>query len=390
MQRLTILGSTGSVGQSTLEVLKLHPNLFTVDALTANTNVDVMLEQCKQYSPKTVVMVEPKSAELLSSQLKLHGISGIEVVSGAQALLSVSKSESCDTVMSAIVGAAGLLPTLEAVRAAKRVLIANKEPLVMTGDLFMREARKSGALILPIDSEHNAIFQCLPDDQNKRGVRKIHLTASGGPFLGRSWSDLTKISPEQACAHPNWSMGRKISVDSATMMNKGLELIEATALFGLPASSVDIVVHPQSIIHSMVEYCDGSFLAQLGSPDMRIPIAHSLSWPERIDSGAKTLDITEIARLDFQKPDMQNLPCLRLARNAAEQGGSAPAILNAANEIAVAAFLDNQIRFTDIPKVIEFALNNTENVVFDDIDSVLKIDHEARVSAQSALDSLAH
>ena len=390
MQRLTILGSTGSVGQSTLEVLKLHPNLFAVDTLTANTNVDVMLEQCKQYSPKTVVMVEAQSAELLSAQLKLHGISGIDVVSGAQALLSVSKSESCDTVMSAIVGAAGLLPTLEAVRAAKRVLIANKEPLVMTGDLFMREARKSGALILPIDSEHNAIFQCLPDDQNKRGVRKIHLTASGGPFLGRSWSDLAKISPEQACAHPNWSMGRKISVDSATMMNKGLELIEATALFGLPASSVDIVVHPQSIIHSMVEYHDGSFLAQLGSPDMRIPIAHSLSWPERIDSGAKTLDITEIARLDFQKPDMQNLPCLRLARNAAEQGGSAPAILNAANEIAVAAFLDNQIRFTDIPKVIEFALNNTENVVFDDIDSVLKIDHEARVSAKSALDSLAH
>ena len=229
----------------------------------------------------------------------------------------------------------------------------------------------------------------MPDDQNKQGVRKIHLTASGGPFLGRAWSDLMDITPEQACAHPNWSMGRKISVDSATMMNKGLELIEATALFGLPASSVGIVMHPQSIIHSMVEYLDGSFLAQLGSPDMRIPIAHSLTWPQRITSGANTLDITEIARLDFQKPDMPNLPCLRLAREAAEQGGSAPAVLNAANEIAVAAFLNKQIRFTDIPKVIEFTLESIENTVFDDIDTVLKIDNEARVLAMSRLESLA-
>ena len=389
MQRLTILGSTGSVGKSTLNVLSLHPHLFSVDALTANTNVDDMLEQCKRYLPSTVVMVDEQAAENLSKKLSLNGLAHIDVLSGAEALRQVATSDSCDAVMSAIVGAAGLLPTLDAVKASKRVLIANKEPLVMTGDLFMQEARKSGAIILPIDSEHNAIFQCLPDDQNKRGVRKIHLTASGGPFRGRQWSDLVGITPEQACAHPNWSMGRKISVDSATMMNKGLELIEAAALFGLPAGAVDIVVHPQSIIHSMVEYTDGSFLAQLGSPDMRIPIAHSLSWPERIESGAKTLDITEIARLDFEPPDMVNLPCLRLAREAAEQGDSAPAILNAANEIAVDAFLNKKIRFTDIAKIIEFTLGNIDNVAFSNIDSVLKIDNEARQLATSRLDSLA-
>lgn len=389
MQRLTILGSTGSVGQSTLDVLALHPDLFVVEALTANNNVDGMLVQCKKYLPKTVVMVDAASAESLSSQLKAHGLAHIEVLSGAESLCAVASSDSCDAVMSAIVGAAGLLPTLDAVKAAKRVLIANKEPLVMTGRLFMQEAHRSGAIILPIDSEHNAIFQCLPDDQNKRGVRKIHLTASGGPFRGRQWSDLTDITPEQACAHPNWSMGQKISVDSATMMNKGLELIEAAALFGVPAHLVDIVVHPQSIIHSMVEYTDGSFLAQLGSPDMRIPIAHSLSWPERIESGAKTLDITEIARLDFEQPDMLNLPCLRLAREAAEQGGSAPAILNAANEVAVDAFLSKRIGFTDIATVIEFTLENIDNVAFSDIDTVLKIDNEARHLATSRLDSLA-
>ncbi len=387
MQTLSILGSTGSVGQSTLEVLSLHPDLFSVAALTANTNVDKMVQQCQQYCPKTVVMADHAAAQALSLTLRELGLAHIDVLAGAQSVSEVAKSQACDTVMSAIVGAAGLLPTLEAVRASKRVLIANKEPLVMTGDLFMREAQHSGATILPIDSEHNAIFQCLPHDQSKSGVRKVHLTASGGPFRGRAWDELTNITPALACAHPNWSMGQKISVDSATMMNKGLELIEAAALFGLPAQRVDIVVHPQSIIHSMVEYLDGSFLAQLGSPDMRIPIAHALSWPQRISSGAKTLDITEIARLDFHKPDLANLPCLRLARSAAENGGAAPAVLNAANEVAVDAFLQGRLKFTDIPRPIEAALDELATCSFSDIEGVLNIDNEARAIAVTQLDS---
>jgi len=388
MQRLVILGSTGSVGQSTLDVVALHPERFAITALTANTNVDKMLAQCKQFQPQTVVMSEPSAADRLQQELASIGLGHIEVKSGVDALCQVASSDGCDAVMSAIVGAAGLMPTLKAVQAAKRVLIANKEPLVMTGDLFMREAGKSGAVILPIDSEHNAIFQCLPVDQHKRGVRNVHLTASGGPFLGRTWQDLSTVTPAQACAHPNWSMGHKISIDSATMMNKGLELIEAAALFGLPAQQVNIVMHPQSIIHSMVEYIDGSFLAQLGSPDMKIPIAHSLSWPDRIESGAKTLDITEIARLDFQKPDMENLPCLRLARRAADEGGSAPAVLNASNEIAVEAFLAGRIAFTDIPTVIEAAMNAVGHCDISDIENVLNIDHEAREVAIAQLDSL--
>lgn len=388
MQRLTILGSTGSVGQSTLDVLALHPELFTVVTLTANSNVEKMLSQCLKFRPQKVIMSDAPAADQLSLMLAEAGLRDIDVLSGIQAICDAAKSSDCDAVMSAIVGAAGLLPTLEAVKAAKRVLIANKEPLVMTGDLFMREAATSGAVILPIDSEHNAIFQCLPDDQSKGGVRRIHLTASGGPFRGRPWNELVNITPEQACAHPNWSMGQKISVDSATMMNKGLELIEAAALFGLPAEQVNIVVHPQSIIHSMVEYTDGSFLAQLGSPDMKIPIAHALSWPERIKSGAKTLDLTEIARLDFEKPDMKNLPCLRLARRAAEHGGSAPAVLNAANEIAVEAFLQGRIVFTQIPIIIEAVMNVLPHQVVNDIQSVLNIDNEARNVARAQLNSL--
>jgi 1-deoxy-D-xylulose-5-phosphate reductoisomerase len=347
-----------------------------------------MLVQCQKFQPSTVVMADASAASRLERALVDIACEHIRVLSGEKAICEVAQSEDCDAVMSSIVGAAGLLPTLKAVQAGKRVLIANKEPLVMTGDLFMREAVKSGAIILPIDSEHNAIFQCLPDDQDKGGVRKIHLTASGGPFRGQAWSDLVNITPEQACAHPNWSMGRKISVDSATMMNKGLELIEAAALFGVPATQVNIVVHPQSIIHSMVEYADGSFLAQLGSPDMKIPIAHALSWPSRIESGAKTLDITEIARLDFEKPDMDNLPCLRLARRAAELGGSAPAILNAANEIAVEAFLAGRLGFTHIPKVIERTMDLLRNTEVSDIDSVLNIDNEAREIATAQLDSV--
>lgn len=388
MQRLTILGSTGSVGQSTLDVLALHPDLFTVSALTAHNNVEKMLHQCQQFKPNAVVMVDPNAANQLADRLKALDLNAIDVLSGEKNLAAVAADQASDTVMSAIVGAAGLLPTLSAVQAGKRVLIANKEPLVMTGDFFMQEAQACGATILPIDSEHNAIFQCLPHDQSMRGVSKIHLTASGGPFRGQAWSTLSNITPEQACAHPNWSMGPKISVDSATMMNKGLELIEAAALFNVPEQQVDIVIHPQSIIHSMVEYDDGSFLAQLGSPDMRIPIAYALSWPQRIQSGAKSLDITEIAQLDFHKPDMPNLPCLQLARQAAQAGGSAPAILNAANEVAVEGFLQNKIAFTSIAEVIDQVLDNMENTGFDSIEAVLQIDNEARDAATAALDSL--
>lgn len=385
---ISILGSTGSVGSSTLDVLSRHPNQFELEALTANNNVDKMLQQCLQYKPKQVVMVCEIAAEQLTHKLLQNGVRDITVDSGESALSKVSADPASDVIMSAIVGAAGLLPTLEAVRAGKRVLIANKEPLVMTGDLFVREAEQYGAVLLPIDSEHNAIFQCLPGDQSKGGVRKIHLTASGGPFRGQRWRDLASITPAQACAHPNWSMGQKISVDSATMMNKGLELIEAAALFSMPASRVEVIVHPQSIIHSLVEYRDGSFLAQLGAPDMRIPIAHALSWPERIESGAATLDLTEIARLDFEQPDMANLPCLALAKQAAMEGGGAPAALNAANELAVAAFLDEQIRFTQIPQVIESVLESTDLSEFDSLAGVLKIDNEARQYAGSKINSL--
>ena len=388
MHTLSILGSTGSVGQSTLDVVARHSDRYNIVALSANTNVEKMLAQCEQFRPQLAVMADISSAEKLKTALQSSSATDTEVLAGPEAINQIASDASSESLMSAIVGAAGLLPTLEAVKAGKRVLIANKEPLVMTGDLFMREAQNVGATILPIDSEHNAIFQCLPDNQSKSDVCKIHLTASGGPFRGRPWQELAEITPEQACAHPNWSMGKKISVDSATMMNKGLELIEASALFGLSADRVDIVVHPQSIIHSMVEYCDGSFLAQLGSPDMRIPIAHALSWPERIESGAKTLDITEIAKLDFHKPDMTNLPCLALARQAAEQGGSAPAILNAANEIAVEAFLNKRIRFTQIPLIIEAALEQLDSSEITSIESVLQIDNDARDLAKAQLDSL--
>ena len=385
---LTILGSTGSVGKSTLDVVARHPDEFQVYALTANGNVEQMLDQCRDFKPQKVVMVDESAADKLRKLLDDSGLQHISVESGPQAIIDVAADQHSEVLMSAIVGAAGLMPTLAAVKAAKTVLVANKEPLVMTGDLFMREAKASGAVILPIDSEHNAIFQCLPDDQNKQGVKRIHLTASGGPFRGKAWSDLQNVTPDQACAHPNWSMGRKISVDSATMMNKGLELIEAVALFGLPVSQVEVVVHPQSIIHSMVEYLDGSFLAQLGSPDMRIPIAHALFWPNRLESGAATLDITEIARLDFHKPDMANLPCLALARQAADTGGAAPAVLNAANEVAVDAFLNGRIRFTDISEVIYKTLNNLSFSGFDSVESVLQIDNEARSLAASELESM--
>ena len=384
-QGVTILGSTGSVGQSTLAVLSLHTEQFSVVALSASKNAKKMAEQCLQFEPHQVAMENAEAADQLRSLLADQGQADIEVTAGRQAIISLAGADQSPIVMSAIVGAAGLLPTLAAVKAGKRVLIANKEPLVMTGNLFMLEARENNATLLPIDSEHNAIFQCLPEQQTTTGIRKIHLTGSGGPFRGRDWSDLSEVTPEQACAHPNWSMGPKISVDSATMMNKGLELIEATALFAVPEHQVEIVIHPQSIVHSMVEYVDGSFLAQLGSPDMKIPIAHALGWPKRVASGAAQLNLTEMAKLEFHAPDMQQLPCLRLARQAAKEGGSAPAILNAANEVAVDAFLQQRIKFTDIPRILEETLAAVPACDFINIEDVLQIDNKARECAKRAL-----
>lgn len=384
-QGITILGSTGSVGQSTLAVLSLHPEKFSVIALCAGSNVSKMAEQCLQFCPQQVAMVSVEAANQLRLLLVEQGQAEIEVTAGPQAIIDLAAAQESSVVMSAIVGAAGLLPTLAAVKAGKRVLIANKEPLVMTGDLFMHEARKSNATILPIDSEHNAIFQCLPEQPTKVGIRKIHLTGSGGPFRGRNWSELAEVTPEQACAHPNWSMGPKISVDSATMMNKGLELIEATSLFSVPEQQVDIVIHPQSIVHSMVEYVDGSFLAQLGSPDMKIPIAHALAWPERVASGAASLNLAQMGSLEFIEPDMPQLPCLRLARQAAKEGGSVPAILNAANEVAVEAFLHHRLRFIDIPKILEETLTSVPDGNVGTIEGVLHIDNKAREYATRAL-----
>lgn len=388
MKKLAILGSTGSVGKSTLDVVSRHPKQFAVVALTARRNVAEVLEQYHQFKPDTILMTEPEAAVQLQKKLADEPVN---VLSGEDALCELAAQADIDAVMSAIVGAAGLLPTLAAIQAGKQVLIANKEPLVMTGQLLISEAEKSGATILPIDSEHNAIFQCLPPTASGihlAGVNKIHLTASGGPFLGKAWASLVDVTPAQACAHPNWDMGQKISIDSATMMNKGLELIEAVALFGLPASKIEVLIHPQSIIHSMVEYQDGSFLAQLGSPDMKIPIAHALSWPERIDSGAQTLDLAAIGKLDFQVPDMVNMPCLKLARDAATIGASAPAALNAANEIAVQAFLDEKIPFTKIPEIVESVLSKHDVIEIDTIETVLNIDNEARNLAKANVDLL--
>ena len=391
MQSLTVLGSTGSIGVSTLDVIGRHPDKYKVYALTANTQVDDLFAQCQQFLPEVAVMRDESAASNLEQLVQSAGLN-IEVLSGEQGLLDVAAHTSVDTVMAAIVGGAGLGPTLSAVRAGKKVLLANKEALVMAGALFMDAVVESGAQLLPIDSEHNAIFQCLPERYSRNldggGVRKILLTGSGGPFRQRSVESFPEISPDQACAHPNWSMGRKISVDSATMMNKGLELIEACWLFNTSPDHIEIVVHPQSVIHSMVEYIDGSVLAQLGNPDMRTPIAHALAWPERMESGVGRLDIIAQARLDFEAPDDVKFPALRLSRQAAEQGGTAAAILNAANEIAVQAFLDEQIRFDQIAEINEQVLNSCEAVAADSIETVLQADCQARKAAQTLVDSI--
>ena len=381
IQGVTLLGSTGSIGVSTLDVLARHPDRFRVVALTANTQVERMVEQCRRFRPEFAVMQDPAAARELEKRLRGERLA-VAVLSGIEGLNTVATLPKVATVMAAIVGAAGLLPALAATRAGKRVLLANKEPLVMSGHLFIEAARSSGATLLPVDSEHNAIFQCMPSGfragESRTEVQRIFLTGSGGPFRGWSQEALAMATPEQACAHPNWVMGRKISVDSATLMNKGLELIEACWLFGVTPAHIEIVIHPQSVIHSLVEYRDGSVLAQLGHPDMRTPIAHALAWPERIESGVRSLNLFDVTQLNFERPDPERFPCLRLAYQAAEVGGTAPAILNAANEVAVQAFLDRRIGFTDIPGVIEETLARLPASADVQLEAILAVDAQAR------------
>lgn len=392
MKRITILGSTGSIGVNTLSVISRHADKYKVMALTANTNLDKLSEQCIKHKPEFAVMVDDDSALRLEQDLK-NRAPDVTVLSGVDGLLKVATLLDVDYVMAAIVGAAGLLPTLGAAKAGKRVLLANKEALVMSGQLFMDTARENNAQLLPIDSEHNAIFQCMPVDFStgieKLGVKKILLTASGGPFRTTPLEQLSSMTPEQACAHPNWVMGRKISVDSATMMNKGLEVIEACWLFHTQTKCIQVVIHPQSVIHSLVEYTDGSVLAQLGNPDMRTPIAYGLAWPNRIDAGVERLDLFDIAQLDFIKPDEQRFPCLRIAREAMEQGGTTSAILNAANEVAVNQFLHKRLRFTDIARVIETVLENVMYSEATSLDDILSDDQAARDEALTTINGLA-
>ena len=383
---VTILGSTGSIGVSTLDVLQRHADRFRVVALTANRNVESLLQQCLTHEPDFAVMADPVAAERLHDRLRAVD-RPVEVLAGAAGLERVAALPEVDQVMAAIVGAAGLLPTLAAARARKRVLLANKEALVMAGPLFMATVRERDAELLPIDSEHNAVFQCLPPEFSTAGlaavgVRRILLTGSGGPFRVTPLERLPDVTPEQACAHPNWSMGRKISVDSATMMNKGLEVIEAHWLFDAPPEQIEVVVHPRSVIHSMVEYEDGSVLAQLGNPDMRTPIAHALAWPRRMDSGVAFLDFARLGRLEFEAPDFARFPCLRLAFAALARGGTTPAILNAANEVAVQAFLERRIRFTDIAVVVEHVLERVSGHEADALAGILDDDARARAVAR--------
>jgi 1-deoxy-D-xylulose-5-phosphate reductoisomerase len=380
-QGIVILGSTGSIGVNALDVIARHGERFQVVALTAHGQVDAIFDQCVRFKPRFAVMVDAGAAQTLATRVRAAGVA-TQVLSGAPALETVAADADASTVVAAIVGAAGLRPTLAAVRAGKRVLLANKEPLVIGGHLVTDAARAAGAVLLPIDSEHNAIFQCLPPGfvpgEAPRGVSRIVLTCSGGPFRTTPAAQLAHVTPEQACAHPRWVMGRKISVDSATLMNKGLELIEACRLFGVAPARVEIVIHPQSVIHSMVEYTDGSVLAQLANPDMRIPIAHALAWPDRIESGARPIDLLETARLDFAAPDLDRFPCLRLARECALAGGTAPAILNAANEVAVNAFLERRIAFTDIPRLIAHTLDEVPAGPDQTLAQVLAHDEQSR------------
>lgn len=390
-QGVTVLGATGSIGTSTLDVIARHPERYRVHALTAHRDRQGLLNLCLRHRPAVAVLGSEADAAWLRHQLIAAGLE-TEVTAGEAALCEVAEAPEAAVVMAAIVGAAGLLPTLAAVRAGKRVLLANKEALVMSGALFMEAVAAHGATLLPIDSEHNAIFQCLPGEHRgglgRHGVTQLLLTASGGPFRGWSGEQLAAVTPEQACAHPNWSMGRKISVDSATLMNKGLELIEACWLFDTTPQQIQVVVHPQSVIHSMAAYSDGSVLAQLGNPDMRTPIAYGLAWPERIDAGVEALDLFQVARLDFEAPDETAFPCLRLARQAMEAGGTAPAMLNAANEVAVAAFLEGRLGFTGIPRLVAAVLDKLEVRSARTLEGILAEDARARRSAEALLVTL--
>jgi len=385
LRNVTVLGSTGSIGVSTLDVIRRHPDRFKVAALTAAKQIDRLANQCIEFNPAIAVVSDADGAKRLSELLDDKKLK-TQVMYGADALVTAVTDSACNTVMAAIVGAAGLVPALAAAKAGKRVLLANKEALVMSGDLFMNAMKLGGGELLPIDSEHNALFQCLPADfakspQSHSGVEELWLTASGGPFRNTPITELASITPAQACAHPNWVMGRKISVDSATMMNKGLEVIEAFWLFGLPLEKIKVLIHPQSVVHSMVRYRDGSVIAQMGQPDMRIPIAYGLSWPERIDAGVGQLDLTQFAALSFSEPDFERFPCLALAFAAATLGGTAPTVLNAANEIAVAAFLDKGLPYLQIPVVVEHVLNQIASSPASSIEHILSVDAQARVSA---------
>lgn len=393
-QNITLLGGTGSIGSSTLDILARHPDRYRLFAVSGYQRVTELAEICQQFTPRYAVVPDAAAAAQLHQQLAVASMT--EVLIGAQALEQVAEASEVDIVVAAIVGAAGLLPSLAAVKAGKRILLANKEALVMSGQLFMDEVKRSGAELLPIDSEHNAIFQCLPAQGThfdttslpNAGVRQILLTASGGPFRGYTPDQLTRVTPAQAVAHPNWSMGQKISVDSASLMNKGLELIEACWLFSVQPEAIQVVVHPESIVHSMVSYSDGSVIAQLGNPDMRTPIAYGLAWPERVDAGVKSLDLFQIAQLNFEPADEVAFPCLALARQAFTLGGTAPAILNAANEVAVDAFLNNRIGFEQIPELCRFALDKIAVEAADSLETVLASDQKARAVSQPYLEHL--
>ncbi|HAF01371.1 MAG TPA: 1-deoxy-D-xylulose-5-phosphate reductoisomerase [Methylophilaceae bacterium] len=385
MQKVTILGSTGTIGQQTLDVISRHASQFEVYALAANSRVDEILQQCIAFNPRFAVLLDSVAASKLRALLKTHH-SQVEVLEGMSGLEQISSATEVDVVMAAIVGAAGLKPALAAAHAGKRILLANKETLVMAGSLFMEAVKQGGATLLPIDSEHNAIFQVMPLKQCEHlaegGVRKIILTASGGPFRKYSNAQLQQVTTELALKHPNWVMGAKITIDSATLMNKGLEVIEAHWLFNAKPEQIDVVVHPQSVIHSMVEYIDGSVLAQLGNPDMRTPIAYALGYPERIASGVASLNLLEVAKLEFEAPDVERFPCLRLAYDALKQAGTASTILNAVNEVAVSAFLNKKIHFLDISKVIEQALTKMPSVAVESLEHILAVDAEARTFAE--------
>lgn len=391
-QTVCILGATGSIGQSTLRVLAQHPEDYVVYAVTAQSRIQELIEICIKFRPKIAVVPEHQK-QLLQQGLNANKLTDIEILVDEAGLIAAASHPDVDIVMAAIVGAAGLMPTLAAIQSAKRVLLANKEALVMSGELMMQAAHQHQALLLPVDSEHNAIFQCLPPNymsSNKSGepvlgVSQILLTASGGPFLQHSMQALEQVTPAQACKHPNWSMGQKISVDSATLMNKGLELIEACHLFSIKEHFVTVVIHPQSIIHSMVQYVDGSTLAQMGNPDMCTPIAHALAWPERIQTDVPRLDMFALAHLDFQSPDLVRFPALKLARQAMIAGGVMPAVLNAANEIAVDAFLKNQIGFLQIPQIVEYTLNQVQNERAESIEQILSVDQQARKIASQQI-----